>query len=175
MPFLFFLLGATFSLSPASGMYGVGEEFDIDLNVQTEDSITSVRAYLNYDPSLLQVVEIQSNKDAFPYWWEQESMDGIIKLQASVPTPGFQGEETIANIKFEVMGVGSAQLAYDFSSLALNAQDENILDIPSSSEARFTLSGQTLSFSSFPVIGIGLLVFFGLIAGALYFRKRRKK
>ena len=73
------------------------------------------------------------------------------------------------------MGAGSVQLAYDFSSLALNTQDENILDIPSSPAARFTLSGQTLSFSSFPVIGIGLLVFFGLIAGVLYLRERRKK
>jgi len=175
MPFLFFLLGATFSLSPASGMYGVGEEFDIDLKVQAEESITSVKAYLNYDPSLLQVIGIQSNKDGFPYWWEEEGADGIIKLQASIPSPGFQGEETIANIKFEVTRAGSVQLAYDFSSLALNAQDENILDIPSSSQARFTLSGQVSSFFSLPIIGIGLLVFFGLIAGALYLRKRRKE
>ena len=73
------------------------------------------------------------------------------------------------------MGVGSAQLAYDFSSLALNTQDENILDIPSSSEARFTLTGKSRSVSSFSVIGIGLLVFFGLISGVLYLKKRRKK
>ena len=174
MPFLFFLLGATFSLSPTTGTYEVSEEFNIDLKVKAEDSVTSVRAYLTFDPSLLRVIEIQSNKDAFPYWWEQESLKGIVKLQASAPAPGFQGEETIANIKFEVIGAGSALLAYDSSSLALNAQDENILDIPSSGQARFTLSGQALSFSSFPVIGIGLLIFFGLIAGALYFRKRRK-
>lgn len=172
MPFLFFLLGATFSLSPTSGMYGVGEEFNIDLKVQAEDSITSVRAYLNYDPSLLRVVEIQSNKDVFPYWWEQESMEGIVKLQASVPTPGFQGEETIASIKFEATGAGSALFAYDSSSLALNAQDENILDIPSSSQARFTLSGQTFSSSVIIMIGIGLFVFFGLI---VYLMKKKKE
>lgn len=172
MPFLFFLLGATFSLSPASGTYGVNEEFNIDLKVQTEDSITSIRVYLNYDPSLLRVLEIQSNKDAFPYWWEEESVDGIVKLQASVPAPGFKGEETIANIRFEAVGSGSAQLAYDSSSLALNTQDENILDIPSSRQARFTLSNQALSSSVLIMIGVGLSVFFGLI---FYLKKKKKK
>ena len=174
MPFLFFLLGATFSLSPTTGTYEVSEEFNIDLKVKAEDSVTSVRAYLTFDPSLLRVIEIQSNKDAFPYWWEEESVDGIIKLQASVPAPGFKGEETIASIRFKATGAGSAQLAYDLSSLALNAQDENILDISSSNQARFTLSDQTISFSVFTMIGMVLIVFFGLIVGTFYLVKKKK-
>ena len=170
MPLLIFLFGAAFSLSPVSGMYGVNEEFDVDLKIKAEEPITSFKAYLTFDPSLLSVTQIQGVTDNFPYWWEQESEDGVVKIQASASPPGFQGEGTIAKVRFKVIGAGSVQLAYDSSSLALNIQDENVLSPPLPSDATFTLSGRTFSLL-IPLLFV-LLVLLGLGIGTFYFLKK---
>ncbi|MCH7604543.1 hypothetical protein IID24_00905 [Patescibacteria group bacterium] len=173
--------GATFFLSPSAGKYDIGEEFDLQLNLNTEDPVTSIRVYLNYDPSLVAVTQIDTDVDAFPYWWEQEQEDGMLKLQASAPSPGVQGETKIADLRFKVLGAGAAVLAFDSSSLALTPQDENILNLDPSSWARFSFGAQVLPDSGFetqfPSVGL-ILIIFGLAGGVLlafYFFQGRQK
>ncbi len=164
--------GATFSLYPSSATFDVNDEFKVDLVLNTAVPVTSIKAYLTYDPKLLLLKSIESTNESFPYWWEKEEANGTIKLQASAPFPGIEGKAQLANLKFQGRQAGAAVLAFDPSSLVLTSQDENIADLASSLKAQFTLTGQPSAFSAWTLL---LLVFVGLGAvGVMLLRKKNK-
>jgi hypothetical protein len=63
----------------------------------------------------------------------------MVKLLASVPTPGISGQARVATVTFQVLRSGTGAISYDASSSVLTPKDQNILDISSSSGARFVL------------------------------------
>lgn len=157
---------AAFLFLPSTGTYQAGDEFSVDLNIRTSTPVTSLKAYLAFNQDLLSVAQLNVNKNIFPYWWEQESTPGLVKLQASTPSPGFDGEGTIATIRFKATRAGNALVAIDPSSLILTSRDENILDGNSLPQARFLLAA-VQQVSGLPQVSIsspGVVVFF-LLAG----------
>ncbi len=77
---------AVLSLLPKSGAYSQGSAISVSLKISASSSITSLRAYLTYDPSLVSVSSIQKTGSVFLTWWEEavDSQNGKIQLQASL-------------------------------------------------------------------------------------------
>ncbi|MBI2098563.1 MAG: hypothetical protein HYT49_02800 [Candidatus Wildermuthbacteria bacterium] len=133
---------ALYFVSPSIGTHNVNDTFQVELRVGASNGITSIKAYLDYDPSLIAVVSMVTSTSAFTTWWEDtfDNSTGQLHFQASAPSPGFSGSNgLIATITFQVMGAGTANLTYDVTSLALITNDTNILNIAGSTAGRYTL------------------------------------
>ncbi len=137
---------ATFLLSPRSGNYNQGDVFSLELKFNSSEPVTSIKSYLNFNPSTIRVESVDSNAGIFPYWWENifNNEEGTIQLQASLPAPG-EKEGLIAKIKFQVIKSGQANITFDASSLALKPSDENILNLTASVGAQFSLFSPSLA------------------------------
>jgi hypothetical protein len=140
---------ATLTLSPSGNNIQVNDAFSVDVQLNTQQPVTSVKTYVTYDPTQLYITSFETQNSEFPYWWEQsfrpETSMGRINIQVSSPTPGVSGiGASIARINFRAIGMGAARLAYDSNSLALNSADQNILDVAGSSGAIITI-GQGVS------------------------------
>lgn len=140
---------ASFFLSPSSGTYQVDEEFQVELKVNASEAITSLKAYLDFDPSVISVSKIETEDNIFPYWWEKESQAGKVQLQASSPSPGFKGENAlVAKITFKAINNGTVKIGYNSESLALTLDDKNILNLDKSVQAEFNIEGTPLAPTS---------------------------
>ena len=161
---------------PSSGTYEKTDEFTVELKLNSQDSITSLKAYITYDPAVLSIESFQVNEAAFPFWLEKESVPGLLKLQASVPAPGFQGEQTIATLRLRTQGkFGDAVILVDPSSLVLNSGDEDVLRISSFSAARFVVGDASALSQAQVFLYVGLVVALILCAAVLFMMVRKRK
>ena len=168
-----------FSITVGRESYAVGEEGVMIVSLSTQKLITAFQADLIYDPAMLEILGVESNMEAFPYWFAREAKEGgRVKLAASVLPPGFQGSTSLAVITFKVKNSGVAEIAYDSSSAVLTAQDENILDLDASLPARIMIAPQSYRFLNGSVGWNGLaMVVAGAIvlAGAIMIVVRKRK
>ena len=125
---------ASVSLLPDKGAYHLNDSVPLNVYLHTPDSITSLKLFVTYDPTLLSLSSVNTQGSIFSYWWEKKEIaPGKIELQASTPTPGFQGlNGLIAKITFRALGDGFVSLSLDSGSLVLTPQDRNVLDLQSS-------------------------------------------
>lgn len=160
---------------PSSGIYQKTDEFTVELKLNSQDPVTSVKAYLTYDPAVLSIVSFQVNEGAFPFWPEKESVPGLLKLQASIPIPGFQGDQTVATLRLKTEArSGDAAIFVDPSSLVLSSNDENTLHITSLSAARFLVGGASSSSQGKLLLFVGVLTAV-VLCGIVMFTMARKK
>lgn len=78
-------------LSPREGNYNVGDEFPVDVLVNTLGSnVVVVAAYLSYNKNVLEAVSIDLSGSPFEFTAEKEinRKDGKIKITLGKPTPG---------------------------------------------------------------------------------------
>ena len=115
---------ATLSLSPQSGTYQVGDNFDVDILLDTNgQDVVVVSAYLNYDKDHFQVVEI-SGTDSSVFNMEAEndidSSAGLIKITRNSPTPGVNtANGNVATITFQATSATSPStdnFTFDFEA-----------------------------------------------------------
>ena len=155
---------ATFTLSPSSGTYNLGDKFSVELKLDSSQPLTSVKSELSFDPSIVKVADIDSDSGVFTYWWEKffDNEKGAIRLQASVPSPG-QTEGLIAKINFEAVKAGQSTVSFNPSSLALKPNDEDIFNLTASVGANFSVFAPILKQSSFglwiTLLAIALVLF----------------
>ena len=123
-----FVPPARFLAEPAQKMFGEGEEFSVQILLDSNEPVTSWQAMFPYDSSILKVGKISGNKEFFPYWFEENDMGGVIQLMASAPVPGFQGRGLLATVSFEALKSGETDFSFNPSSLALSANDVNLLE-----------------------------------------------
>lgn len=167
---------AAFILSPDGGSYNLGDKFSVELKLNSSEPLTSVKSELSFDPSVVKVVDIDSDSGVFSYWWEKffDNEAGIIRLQASVPSPG-QTEGIIAKINFQAIKTGQSAVSFNPSSLALKPNDENIFNLTASVGAIFSVFGPTLKQSSSgPLITI-LVIALALFVAFFIFKKKLVK
>lgn len=134
---------AVLFLSPQGGTYVQGSTIPVALKLSVSSPITSLRAYITYNPSLASVLSIQKTGSAFLTWWEEtvDAQTGKIQLQASLPAPGFAGTNgLVATINLKVLQPGTLAIGYDQSSLALQADDTNILNLGRSETGSYILT-----------------------------------
>src|SRR3989344_6010319 len=126
---------AEFFLEPGIGDVAVGSTLMVSLYVPSSVNITSLKAYLNFDPALLSVISIDTSSSVFDYNAIEKSFDnttGRIQLQQAEPAPGNQGtggsSPLAAVITFQVKAAGIAQVTYDTANvLALRGDDTDAL------------------------------------------------
>jgi hypothetical protein len=152
---------AVFLLSPNSGNYNQGDEFSINLKLNSSGPVTSIKSYLKFDPAAIKVENIDTT-GAFTYWWENifDNKTGKIQLQASAAAPGIK-EGLIAKINFQSIKNGTAEISFESTSLALKADDEDILNLAASVGAEFTIDpASPISIAGSKNI---LLIIFGVL------------
>ena len=179
---------AVLILSPSADSYKVNDEFTVELKINSPESITALKAYLNFDPSLLSVIGIDTENSAFPYWWEKDfdidNETGEIKLQASTAFPGYSGNDgLVAKISFRAKSRGAAGIGYSINSLALRPDDKNVLSLAQSTPSTFDINGEDTSAAqkfnvkesilNFGTVNIILTIVAVLaVVGAILFRKK---
>lgn len=109
----------------------IGKEFEVTVKLKVSEPILSAKIYLLFDSALMQPLTIDREKSRLPYWWENAYFvgngRGIVKLQASIPTPGVEGDINIAVLKLKKLKIGNAVFKVDPSSAVLNSQNKNLL------------------------------------------------
>lgn len=132
---------ALYFLSPSDGNFKVNNIFSVELRMGASENVTSIKAYVNFSSSLLSVTNIDIAGGAFQTYWEATSADSQVRIQASQPSPGVNGNDNlVATITFQAATVGTTNLAYDASSLALKADDTNILSIADSATGSYSIT-----------------------------------
>lgn len=112
-------------LSPAKGNYKVGEEFSVDVLINTVGSnVVASAAYLSYDKKKMEALSIDITGSVFDITAEKEinERDGKIKITLGKPTPGiitFKGNAVrMATIRFratEPTNPSLENLYFDFT------------------------------------------------------------
>jgi len=102
---------ATLSLSPNVGTYKTGNNYAVDILLNTHgQNVVAVAAYLSYNTSLFQVVSIDTSSSVFPSATQSiaesvidaTTINGKVKLTIGSPTPGVNtvsGKVATLNIK----------------------------------------------------------------------------
>ncbi len=142
---------ALFEILPANSAISLNGTFSVNLKISASAGVTSLKAYLDFPASLLQVQSINLTNSVFATPWENDfdNTAGKVKLQLSLPSPGFQGSNgLVATVNFRGVGAGNGSITYDASSLALKDNDENILNIANSVEGAITVDGSAPARSS---------------------------
>jgi PKD repeat protein len=102
---------AELSLSPSTKTVGIGETFGVDVLVNTNNqNVNTVAAYLTYDATKLQVVNIDTTKSIFTMEAEKtfDSNTGKIKISRGKPTPGVNtANGNVATINFKALSPAS--------------------------------------------------------------------
>ena len=142
---------SVFFLEPQNSALNVSDIVFVQLKVSTSEAITSTKAYLDFDSTKLSLVDIENTNSDFGTWWEPNfgqlaaeildmNANGKIRLQASTPFPGFNGNNGfIAKLAFQAIGEGTTSITYDPASLALKPDDSNILNLSNSTATSFTI------------------------------------
>ena len=98
-------------LSPATKTVNVGDSFSVDVLVNTDgQNVVAVGAYLNYDPTKLEVIGIDNLNSVFTMAIEKtaDPTTGMIKLATSKPTPGVNtASGNVATINFKAIAQAS--------------------------------------------------------------------
>jgi peptidoglycan hydrolase-like protein with peptidoglycan-binding domain len=128
---------ATFSVSPASASYNVGEVFTVEVKLDTGGaSIDGVDVrYIRFNPNVLQVIDSNSSVEgiqvtpgtlmSFTPTNTVDNTQGIITFSQIVPGgQKYAGTGTLMSITFKALSTGSATVSFDASSG--NTTDSNI-------------------------------------------------
>ena len=129
---------ATLSVSPQNGQYNIGEIFNINIILDTQGANTygvGIR-YLNYDPSLLEVQDVNPSPgiQILPgslYSRTQvnsvNSTQGKIEfVQLTSDGEVYNGQGVLATVTFKVISPGEASVYFDFSPSS--TVDSNVAD-----------------------------------------------
>ncbi|MFA6096280.1 MAG: cohesin domain-containing protein [Candidatus Paceibacterota bacterium] len=94
-------------VSPKEGRYSVGDEFTVDVLVNTAGSdVVATAAYLSFNKSAMQAVSIDTSDSAFIMDAEKEvnNEQGKIKITIGKPTPGVRDNAAkVATIHFKAL------------------------------------------------------------------------
>ncbi len=162
---------ARFVAEPSQKMFGEGEEFSVQILLDSTEPVTSWQTMFPYDASVLKVEKISGNKEIFPYWFEENDTGGIVSLIASAPVPGFQGRGLLATVSFKALQAGGSEFSFSDSSLALSANDVNLLE--QSAVEPMVQNGRKNSIDKTIILTAGILLLsLGALAVFLFSRKR---
>lgn len=170
---------AVFFLSPQSGNFRQGDSFSVELRFNSSELVTSIKSELVFDPSVVRVESVDSQNSIFTYWWENffDNKIGIIRLQASVPSPGLQ-EGFVAKINLYALKSGQVNIVFKQSSLALKPNDENIFNFTASAGASFSIFSpifKQLTGEHKNILAVIAAVVIFISAGLVFKKKLTKK
>ena len=113
---------ASLYLSPNVANYKVGDEFNIDVMVDTKgNNVVVVAAYLSYSKEQMEAASIDLTNSPFPFVAEKQiiAQDGKIKITIGKPTPGINTSAgKIATVRFKAIAKSSPtieNISFDFT------------------------------------------------------------
>ncbi len=179
---------AEFRLEPGSGWIKHGEEFVIDVLIDTkEQEVTLARAALSFDASLIQIVEAQRNEEIFCEWPAGEQFidneEGFVVATGFCDRPPYatsEGEEDVfVRLTLETLKEDSLEIEWEYSGrdepeksviMADGSPPQNLL-FASSVDARPASGNYTISlvdpsmpdtniadFGLYLVLGVGIVL-----------------
>lgn len=141
---------ATLYLSPSSGNYYKGENFQTRILVNSDVAINAVSGVLNFPTRYVKIISVDKKNSILNFWIEEPSFSnagtsGNVRFEGVVLNPGFTGSGgSIATITFRVDDAGAAD--FNFSQSAILANDGLGTNVgTSAAPARFTLLPQRIS------------------------------
>jgi hypothetical protein len=110
---------ATLSITPSKSSFQISDIFTVEIILDTEESATDgvdIR-YLNFDPALLEVQEIQPGTLYSSTQLNRfDNAEGTINFsQVTAGGNSFTGSGTLATITFKALAKGKAELSFDFT------------------------------------------------------------
>lgn len=144
-------LAAKLYLEPPTGNYGVGQQFQSRIMLDTEQkAVAGADAFLTFNPSILKAVKIEKGAIFNQYLGiniDNEngslSASGIISLDNDA---GWSGSGVFATIVFEGLSTGTSQIVFDFTQGSKN--DSNIAVLDSTDDQLTSASGATYTIKS---------------------------
>lgn len=121
--------GATMSVSPAAGTYGVGKTFTVQILVESTANFNSASAKLSFDKELLSVQTVSKNSSALSLWAVEPSSSntaGTIDFEGG-NTAVLSGKKTMLSVTFKALKEGKAKV--DFTAGTVLAADGKGTDI----------------------------------------------
>lgn len=125
-------------LKPSSTNPSQGEEFSVDIVLENPDfqKVISVRSWLDYDPMMLEVLNIETDDSPFTLSAPGEDnvsvSEGRVKIGRSNITGGMiDAESTVATVKFKVLAQYASSTTidfYDYQVSELGHTSVNIID-----------------------------------------------
>jgi hypothetical protein len=142
---------ASFSFSPSSGTYGVGQTLTVTVSANSPDPFNSANATINFDKDLLSVTNVSKSSSAFSLWAVEPSSSasaGTVSFEGGNTTP-LSGKKTILVVTFKTLKEGKAALSFGSGSiLAADGKGTDILGVKG--DATFDISGSAPSESPPP-------------------------
>lgn len=117
LPVLFFVSvfsaeASTLYFVPESRSFGIGQEFFVDVRVNTNSEfINAVQATINFPENILEVVETDKKNSVFNFWIDEPDVDaGMVSFIGGTAKGVSGGSLQILRIKFKAIGAGSADI-----------------------------------------------------------------
>src|SRR3989344_3564741 len=124
---------ASLYLSPSTGNYTVGNNFSVQVKVNTGGmAINASDGSLVFDPDKLEVKNLSKESSIFSLWVQEPIFSnslGTINFAGGKPSPGYSGSAgTISTIFFRAKTAGQTNLSFAAGSiLADDGKGTNIL------------------------------------------------
>lgn len=124
---------ATIYISPEQGSFGIGEEFSVNIKINSEgESINAAQASLSWPANVLKFVEADKTGSIFNFWVDEPKPTTESSLSFIGGTSnGISGEALQAlKIKFKTVGGGAAEISMsDAAITAADGKGTNILSL----------------------------------------------
>lgn len=150
LAFLFprFSLAAKFSLDPATEEIELGEEFQVDVSLNTQGkAVNGVQAKLSFPPAQLELVRVDFT-GIFPSNFQQiKNASGYVQLASGedLPSANFNGHLEWLTLTFKTKVVGASELRFVCLDSAILEYEttSNLLDCGSLNVGGYTITAES--------------------------------
>lgn len=153
MPLLVFAKTAALYVSPSSGSYHKGENFEVTVLINSDVAINAVSGILSFSTQHLSVVEVSKKNSILNFWVEEPTFSnagdfGNVRFQGVALNPGFTGSGgNVVTVIFRAHDTGPASIRFTQSGvLANDGLGSNI--VTSLVGAQFTVLPQKVSLTT---------------------------
>lgn len=135
---------ATISLLPQARTFGIGQEFSVDIKINTENAfINASEATIRFPVDILELTTVDKTNSAFGFWPDEPKIsneDGTLRFTGGT-AKGISGDSLqILKMKFKAKGAGLADLTLiDAAVTASDGKGTNVLS---------TLKGTTITIGT---------------------------
>lgn len=120
------------ALKPAKLNVEVGQEFDLSLFINSSSVAANVFSLeITFPRQNLELMAL-NKADSFALIWFEEEIDaqGVLRLTAGLPHPGFQNDGNLVTLRFKALASGQAEVGFSPKSAVFRNQDnKNILGL----------------------------------------------
>jgi hypothetical protein len=131
---------ASLKLSPATQTVAPNQQFDVQVQLTTDDTVNAVQANLSFPSNLLDVVPPVSNAGSpFEIQAENDISPGSVKIARGTNTPVSGANILVATVTFKAKAAGTATVKFANGSAVIRSSD-NANIYSGGSDGNYTIS-----------------------------------